>query len=345
MFLQKNHRAGVVEHCRHGFTLLESLIVIGIISTLTALLIPAVQVSRAAMRRLECCNNIKQLALAALNHESAAKFLPTGGWNKNWLGHPDRGFGVNQPGGWIYNVLPFLEQQALHDLGGTGGSMTIEDANAERVSTPLAMLNCPSRRPPTLYKLTLSLTFRLTDGPILQLARNDYAMNAGDYVQWHMASPSSLAAGDDPSFRWNDMSHQTGLSHQRSQVTMNDIKDGSSNTFLIGEKCINRNHYTDGKDMGDCATMYCGGDMEVLRWTGYVGTIGVGVNDHLPRQDTPSFISEGTKMQWFGSAHLGVFNMSFCDGSVRSINYSIDAETFRCLGNRKDGLSVDYSQL
>lgn len=301
MFLQANNPAGVVEQLHQGFTLVELLVVIAIISTLTALLIPAVQAAREAARRLECSNNIKQLTMAALNHESATKFFPTGGWSTNWLGHPDRGVGASQPGGWIYNILPFLEQQALYKLGATGGSMTIEDANAERVSTPLALLNCPSRRPSTLYKLTLSLTFRLTDGPIPWLARNDYAMNAGDYIQWHLASPSSLAAGDDPSFHWNDMSHQTGISYQRSQVTMNDIKDGSSNTFLIGEKCINRNHYTDGMDMGDRATMYCGGDLEVLRWTGYNGTVGTGVKDHRPRQDTPSRISEGTNMQWFGS--------------------------------------------
>jgi prepilin-type processing-associated H-X9-DG protein len=56
-------------------------------------------------------------------------------------------------------------------------------------------------------------------------------------------------------------------------------------------------------------------------------------------------MSEGNNMQWFGSAHVGAFNMSLCDGSVRSINYSVDAEVFRCLGNRMDGENIDPGQL
>ncbi len=134
---------------------------------------------------MQCANNVKQLAFAALNHESAITFYPTGGWDKVWLGHPDRGFGKSQPGGWIYNILPFIEQQALHDLGAAGSGMTIQDANAQRVSTPLPGLNCPSRRPAALYRLAYGIQFRLTNGLITPLARSDYAMNAGDYVQWH----------------------------------------------------------------------------------------------------------------------------------------------------------------
>ena len=116
----RNAKRGLI-----GFTLIELLVVIAIIGTLIALLIPAVQAAREAARRLQCGNHIKQLALAVTNHESALCSFPTGGWHKTWLGHPDRQFGGKQPGGWIYNVLPFLEQGALHDLGATGTSTTI----------------------------------------------------------------------------------------------------------------------------------------------------------------------------------------------------------------------------
>jgi prepilin-type N-terminal cleavage/methylation domain-containing protein/prepilin-type processing-associated H-X9-DG protein len=329
----------------HGFTLVELLVVITIIGILIALLLPAVQAAREAARRMQCSNNIKQSALGALNHESIHKFFPTGGWQASWLGHPDRGFGKNQPGGWIYNVLPFIEQQSLHDLGG-GSGLSIQDANARRLATPLAGFCCPSRRPAQLFTAGTFITqFRLTNGPIALVARNDYAVNGGDYLQWHGPAPNDLADGDRSNYPWYDMSYQTGISYMRSQVTMADIHDGTSNTFLIGEKYVSADHYADGQDWGDNETMYCADELDLLRWTGVSGGIGNATNNNLPRQDksTPGY-SDGNSVQWFGSAHSGGFNMSLCDGSVRTINYSTDAETYRRLGNRMDGLPIDNSK-
>ena len=330
-----------------GFTLTELLVVITLIGILIALLLPAVQAAREAARRLQCGNNVKQLALAALNHESAVKSFPTGGWDRLWLGHPDRGFGGRQPGGWIFNILPFIEQQTLHDLGAGSSGKGIEDANAQRIATPIAYMNCPARRPAALYDIspTYIIQFILTKGPVAKVARSDYAINGGDYVQWWYDehSPPDLATGDDPHFGWDDMSKQTGICYQRSQVKMSEISDGTSNTFLIGEKFIDCNHYTDGKDLGDSETMYCGDHNDLIRWTGIVGTAGTATYNNLPRQDRSTF-GEGNHVQWFGSAHPDAFNMSFCDGSVRSISYSIDGEVYRCLGNRKDGLSVNSGQ-
>ena len=75
-----------------GFTLVELLVVIAIIGILIAILLPAVQAAREAARRSQCANNLKQMATAALNHESSKKFLPTGGWGHNWIGDPDPGW-------------------------------------------------------------------------------------------------------------------------------------------------------------------------------------------------------------------------------------------------------------
>jgi prepilin-type N-terminal cleavage/methylation domain-containing protein len=334
-----DRESGIIVHGTRGFTLVELLVVVAIVGVLTALLIPAVQAAREAARRAECGNRVKQLALGALSHESSLGFFPTGGWNKYWLGHPDRGFGKRQPGGWIYNVLPFIEQQALHDLGMNGAGTDIEDANAQRLATPLPIMHCPTRRPAALYRLAYGVQFYLTSGSIAQLARNDYAINGGDYLQQHAASPASLQEGDDPSFHWDDMSHQSGVSHQRSQVKSADIQDGASNTFLIGEKYVNRNNYTDGKDLGDSETMYCGDFFDLLRWTGINGKVSSGDRNNLPRQDSGT-IGEGNTVQWFGSAHVGGFNMSLCDGSVRMMSYSINGEVYRCLGNRNDSQAV-----
>lgn len=335
-----------VSHRKHsGFTLVELLVVIAIVGILIALLLSAIQAARESSRRMQCGNNVKQLALAACAHESAVGFFPTGGWDRLWLGHPDRGFNKRQPGGWIYNILPFIEQQWLHDLGAAGSGVTIESANARRLGTPISGLNCPTRRQPLLYRLAYGVTYRLTSGTIGRLARSDYAMNAGDYVQWHTAAhiPTTLDEGDTPSFQWDDMSHQSGVSYQRSQVTVADITDGASNTFLIGEKYMNSSHYTDGKDLGDKDTMYCGDDLNLLRWTGIAGTVGTSTTNNLPRRDSSTSPLDYS-VQWFGSPHANGLNMSFCDGSVRVINYSIGAEVYRCLGNRKDGLPMDGSQ-
>jgi len=180
---------------------------------------------------------------------------------------------------------------------------------------------------------------------ITLVARSDYAMNGGDYVQWRLkVPPTDLAQGDKPTFKWDDMSLQTGISYQRSQVTMASITDGASNTFLIGEKYMSSDHYTDGKNGGDRMTMYCGGDNDLLRWTAIDGTIGTSTANNLPVQDRSTPTVEGDEVQWFGSAHAGGFNMSFCDGSVRTISYLIDGEVYRRLGNRQDALPVDGSR-
>ena len=103
-----------------GFTLVELLVTISIMALLLALLLPAVQSAREAARQVECKNNLKQLVIASHSHHDVHGFFPTGGRGWFWTGDADRGFGKDQPGGWIYNTLPYFEQYSVYESASDG---------------------------------------------------------------------------------------------------------------------------------------------------------------------------------------------------------------------------------
>jgi prepilin-type N-terminal cleavage/methylation domain-containing protein len=137
-----------------GFTLVELLVVITIIAILIALLLPAVQAAREAARKLQYQNNLKQIGLAALDHEHVQGYFPTGGWGCHWVGDPDRGFGKDQPAELFYNILPFAELQQLYDMG-KGGNNRVQ--GAVRAATPVGLFICPTRRRLTTFPFTVSM--------------------------------------------------------------------------------------------------------------------------------------------------------------------------------------------
>jgi prepilin-type N-terminal cleavage/methylation domain-containing protein/prepilin-type processing-associated H-X9-DG protein len=320
---------------RRGFTLVELLVVIAIIGILVSLLLPAVQSARETGRRMQCANHLKQIGLACLNHEAAQGYLPSNGWGFAWVGDPDRGFGKRQPGGWIYNLLPYLEEQVLHDLG-KGQSSTAKSAAAAKVTmTALPLFNCPSRREARPYPQSIfgaGFQARNAD-PVSVSARCDYAICAGTVPVANDGGPTDIPTADNGGYSWLDTSILTGISFQHSEVRIADIQDGTTHTYMVGEKYLNPDCYENGNDGGDNLSMYEGHDWDVNRF---------GHRDVLPFPDHPGY---GGLASVFGSVHVGNFNMVFCDGSVHQISYEIDGILHENLTHRKDGTVMDTSNL
>ena len=332
----------------HGFTLVELLVVITIIGILIALLLPAVQAAREAARRVQCSNHLKQLALGALTHESANGCLPTEGWGVDFVGDPDRGFGQRQPGGWIFSTLPYIELQDLHDLGIGQTDLAARAVSiVQRLTTPLNVLNCPSRRSPVLYPSTHGMAFYYAVGtqtssqglPSL-VGKSDYACNAGTTGDSNAmpGGPPNVVAGDTwPAANWAGQYHakDTGVMFTHSAIKLAEITDGTSNTYMIGEKYCMPDDYFDGVSNWDDQTWDTAADWDTMRFTGNTGNLSD--TNYLPTQDTPGL---GAGLA-FGSAHSNGCYMAFCDGSVQFMNYNIDLKTHWCLGNRSDDQAVD----
>src|SRR5262249_14444675 len=142
-----------------GFTLIELLVVIAIIAILMGLLLPAVQRVRESANRLKCANNLKQMGIAVHHHESTYKRFPGAGWTGRWVGEPDRGTDHSQPGGWVYQLLSFIEQDNLKNWGAGLPRTQQLQANNQVVGTPSPLMNCPSRRGPGPYPNRQPVTY------------------------------------------------------------------------------------------------------------------------------------------------------------------------------------------
>jgi prepilin-type processing-associated H-X9-DG protein len=309
--------------------MVEVLVIITIIGVLIALLLPAVQAARESGRRTQCKHNLKQLGEAMQTHASSLERYPSNGWGWGWVGLPDRGTGKNQPGGWIYNLLDYLDKSALRDSCRDLGPQELEQALTRLIQTPLPELKCPTRNAPALSPASPD-GFYYNAQWVPSLPKNDYAVNGGDYYTdsavWQ--GPATLQQGDAGEYPWTDLRLFTGICYQRSEIKPVMVSDGLGQTYMIGEKYVSRLHYDTHDDEGYNQSMYVGACLDLVRWTA-----------QPPLQD-----ADDVQYERFGSAHRGGSHFVFCDGAVRMINYEIDAEVHRRLGNRRDGLSVDATQ-
>jgi prepilin-type N-terminal cleavage/methylation domain-containing protein len=338
---------------RRGFTLVELLVVIAIIGVLVALLLPAVQAAREAARRQQCSNNLKQMALAAQNHHDAQKFFPTGGWGWWWVGDADRGYGREQPGGWSFSLLSYMEQTQLRSGAADGNR---DNITAPQLNGALRVVRqlvphwwCPSRRPQNVYPKGTDTYYalnaaRATDGNVVA-ARTDYAACVGDRLVVETGTFPGSGGGSTlanysiaSNFKWltNEMGttvppaalvdQYTGVCFQRSEVGIKHITDGTSQTYLIGEKYLNPNNYENGVDAGDNETWATGFNNDVFR-----------CGNELPLQDNPA-ITSATR---FGAVHTGGWFASFCDAHVELISFDIDINVHKGNANRADAGRVN----
>jgi prepilin-type N-terminal cleavage/methylation domain-containing protein/prepilin-type processing-associated H-X9-DG protein len=358
---------------RTGFTLVELLVVIAIIGILVALLLPAIQAAREAARRTQCKNNLRQIALACVNHESAHKTFPHGGWGWHWMGDPDRGFGPGQPGGWIYQATPFLEEEIVFSVGkGLPMAQKAQELK-KQMSAGIATFICPTRRSQTTLS-ALNPNGEYADGPGRspnnaaapdRLAKTDYAINGGhSYVPDTWPNPLPIAGPPN--------AHDCGGPGPFPNCTLSPGNDkvadvlkriagfqpgGAKNPELAFSGISTR--FTGAKVAqitdGTSKTALVGEKALPPRWydTGYGDAPDWKGNDgdnssmyqgydkdntrtvgEPPEQDRDDM---GNHASRFGSAHAGGMNLSFCDGSVATIAYDVDEQVWGTYGRRNDG--------
>ncbi|MEQ8850011.1 DUF1559 domain-containing protein [Botrimarina sp.] len=334
---------------RKGFTLVELLVVIAIIGILVALLLPAVQAAREAARRAQCQSQLKQIGLGYHNHEGTHGYFPSGGWYGVYTGDPNRGYGVDQPGGWVYSLLPYIEEQALRDLGAGLSGAALHQQIIERDATPVALLNCPSRRASRAYPN--SSQFEPLNAPVLAAAhaRTDYAASAGalDIVnksfqqlrfektfmedRCEAVFPRSYAEADAGTKKWPPKDDLfSGPTFCGSEIKIAQVTDGLSNTYAVGEKHLDANLYETGTAHDDDWSMYCGFQDDVIRMTTHWPNLQI---ERTPLQDTPGFDGR----EYFGSAHPAGLLFAFLDGSVQFVAFDVDPELHHVRGSRADG--------
>jgi len=312
-----------------GFTLIELLVVIAIIGVLLGLLLPAVQASRAAARRMTCANHLKQLALAAHNrHESHGEFPP--GLDQFECGWSPRYRGTSL----FTYLLPFIEQgNVLRDWDYTAPLSNTQGGPAARSATVLPIFLCPSDSIPENPVVVAGRHYGMTGYGGNGGTRSHHPTQATCDGMFHTTGPGSEPQPD------------------QQPVSLSMVFDGTSQTILLGE----RNHHD--PNLETFTGVYWAESLKYLgRWAAIGGRKRIGdvtmsaftpINYQIPfdyanrQQADPPLASvldfevyEDRRKCAFGSSHPGGANFAFADGSVHFLSESLPLETLRALCSR-----------
>lgn len=298
-----------------GFTLVELLVVIAIIGILVGLLLPAVQAAREAARRMSCSNNVKQIALAMHNYESAHKKFPFG-WNTHGTL-------------WSAMILPFMEQSNLYS--------TLEFSESRNWST--------NGTPNEAAGGVLLPMFRCPTLPIVEHVGSNSGIPQRVPVSYRAVGGNEVTSDDTstrpiPDTKSFEMLNLNGMFYACSATRFGTIPDGTSNTFAVGESMTDPSFVKDGQGMDHW--MIGSPQIDPCRCTGsnngteFSETAGSTFMRMNLRIHDPA--AHGRLMELaFGSYHTGGAQFGMADGSVQFVSENIDLETYRNLGARNDG--------
>ncbi len=320
-----------------GFTLIELLVVIAIIAILIAILLPAVQQARAAARRTQCQNNLKQIGLALHQfHDTFSAFPPARLVSDGVRTLSENGTtsGMDEPS-WLIYILPHLEQAALFQKWNLHKPFGTHPREVRQ--SVVQTLLCPERHAgtsPIAPDASVVITLPCGCGGGVQHipggAVADYVGNHGDI------SPGAIGATTD--FYWGGRGTGVIISSRpkveagnvmpgwEDKVALRDVTDGASNTVMVGEPFIPEGEMTKSPYNGPA---YFGRHFQNFT---RIGGPGVPLAHHS--RDQRGILYS------FGSAHSGIVQFCMADGSVRGISTSVSSLVLGNLCHRSDGAVV-----
>ena len=347
-------------HPPRAFTLIELLVVIGIIGVLVGLLMPAVQAAREAARRTDCANRIRQLALATHMHHDVVGYFPPARYEARPDGDDGDNCGIGNPT-WLARVMPFIEQVEL----GTRWDFRRpwhEHDELVRTTVPDIFL-CPSRRSGTrpigrrelrteqsggwgslpcgcpIPPLPPTMENTLVDGALC-----DYAGNHGDLSPGSTGAPTDFYYGGNGTgviISVRPMCDDGIAIAPADRIRMASVTDGTSSTFLFGEKFIppvelTQFPYDSPAYDGDHLPASCRLAGPGLRLANSPSKI---ITDPFAPDLGPLDVTAGTFS--FGSWHPAGVHFALTDGSTRMLNPSVDTKLLGSLANRRDARVVE----